>query len=373
MRRAFLVASALAGLTAAWTGPASAQMYPGGFGGFGWGGWGMGGATAEGDIAHGLGAFAAGAGYYNQQTAIADSINTDTVIRWNQYWYNSQLEANRAQRERMARRQAGVATTREQIEKRLRDNPDQRDVERGDALNMAMDEINNPAVYKKALTSANVPVGGELIRNIPFQYASAAITTSFHQLASSPPPAPLTTPQFEGDRAELRDIRTQVRAQLDAGEEADAALIDRALKVIEGMEAKVAQSYQRNTPERTQSERYLKSLHGLVAMLKTPAVDILLSGVEKRPNASLADLLNFMHAFNLRFGAANTVEQRKAYTDLYPKLAKLRDDIAPVATAAKAPSTTGEEVGQFFSGMDIGDIQKRGKNVPTPPAPPVNR
>src|SRR5208337_2165664 len=59
--------------------------YPGGYGGYGWGGWG--GQTAQGDIARGLGAYAMGAGYYNQQTAVANSINTDTVMRWNQYVY----------------------------------------------------------------------------------------------------------------------------------------------------------------------------------------------------------------------------------------------------------------------------------------------
>ena len=36
-----------------------------------------------------------GAGYYNQQTAVANSINTDTVMRWNKYVYESQMNANR--------------------------------------------------------------------------------------------------------------------------------------------------------------------------------------------------------------------------------------------------------------------------------------
>src|SRR6185437_1421945 len=47
-------------------------MYPRGYGGYGWGGWG-GGETVQGSIARGMGAYAAGAGYYNQQTAVANS------------------------------------------------------------------------------------------------------------------------------------------------------------------------------------------------------------------------------------------------------------------------------------------------------------
>ena len=46
-------------------------------------------------MARGLGVYAAGAGYYNQQTAVARSINTDTVMRWNEYVYESQMESNR--------------------------------------------------------------------------------------------------------------------------------------------------------------------------------------------------------------------------------------------------------------------------------------
>jgi hypothetical protein len=53
--------------------------YPWGYGGFGWEGWG--GHTHEGDLARGLGAFAAGTGFYNKQTAIANSIDADTVMR----------------------------------------------------------------------------------------------------------------------------------------------------------------------------------------------------------------------------------------------------------------------------------------------------
>ncbi len=51
---------------------------------------------------------------------------------------------------------------------------------------------------------------------------------------------------------------------------------------------------------------FLKALHGLVAMLDTPALDLILAGVEKRPEATLGELLGFMNAFNFRFGPATT-------------------------------------------------------------------
>lgn len=85
--------------------------YPYGYGGYGWGGWG---GTAQGDIARGLGYFTMGAGIYNVDTAIARSINVDTMIRWNQYVYLSQKEATR---EYFARRNAAIAKDKSTIKR----------------------------------------------------------------------------------------------------------------------------------------------------------------------------------------------------------------------------------------------------------------
>src|SRR5208283_4978782 len=130
--------------------------YPGGYGGYGWGGWG--GQTAQGDFARGLGAYAMGAGYYNQQTAVANSINADTVMRWNQFVYESQMNANRMHAEKLAANRAQTNQAVDQIRSRLRNNPERADIYRGDALNAALDEINDPRVYSKALQGGQVKI-----------------------------------------------------------------------------------------------------------------------------------------------------------------------------------------------------------------------
>jgi hypothetical protein len=155
--------------------------FPGGFGGFCWGGWGVG--TAEGDIARGMGLYAEGLGFYEKQTAEARSIDTDTVTRWNQFVHESQMNSNRLRQQRLAGARDRNTRLTDEIQKRLRDNPDPRDIHRGDALNSALDEIDDPRVYAKALQGAKVKIGGENIRQIPFRYASAAITFSIHELA----------------------------------------------------------------------------------------------------------------------------------------------------------------------------------------------
>ena len=53
--------------------------------GWGWDGWGGWAQTPEGALAQGMGHYYTGAGIFNEKTAIADSINLDTLIRWNDY------------------------------------------------------------------------------------------------------------------------------------------------------------------------------------------------------------------------------------------------------------------------------------------------
>jgi hypothetical protein len=348
-------------------GGASAQYgYPVGYGAYGWGGWGGGGETVQGSIARGLGVFAAGAGQYNQQTAIANSINTDTVMRWNQYCYESSVNAARNERARMARRQYGTVKAQEQLYKRLRDEPTPDDVEKGDALNVALEEINNPAVYTKALKGANVKVGGDVIRDIPFQYAAAAITTSFHQIVAGDPPAVLKGPDFVDERAAIKPLGALIRKQLDEGSNPDPETVKKALSIVDAVEAKADRILPRNSPDRVAADKYLKSLHGLLAMLQTPAINVLLSGVENRPDATLGELLNFMTSFNLRFGPSATPRQRDVYKMLYPMLDNLRDQVAPALASTAPPKSTGTEAGEFFSGMQYEDLKKK-----APPPPPA--
>jgi hypothetical protein len=304
-----------------------------------------------------MGAFAEGAGIYNKKTAVAESINADTVMRWNAYLYESQQNANRLQRQRMTQRKDRTVRARDEIQKRLRDNPEQRDIFQGDALNVALDEINDPRVYTQALQAAKAKVGGDHIRDIPFQYAAAAITVSIHELAKGPLPSALLTPEFQADRAALKDLDRQIVAQLEGGGDPDPATIKKLLGIIYAAEEKATKTLPRNSRERNDAVRYLKALHGLVAMLDTPAINLILAGVEKRPNATLGDLLAFMNAFNLRFGAASTTRQREVYTALYPQLVALRNQVVPALAAAGHKVSDAAAV-DFFAPMSLEDLEK---------------
>jgi hypothetical protein len=338
---------------------AQAQYGWGGYGGYG------GGAQTPGSaFARGMGVYAAGAGAYNEQTAQARSINANTAMRYNEYMYLSTKGETARHHALVAGQQADNIRYQNEIHAKLRDHPDKHDVYMGDALNEAVEEIEDPRVYSKNLNKAKIKIGGELIRDIPFRYAPAGITTTVHQIVQGPPPAPLMTADFDDDRAAFKVLGNELRKNIEQGEAPNPETVKKALTVVNAAVAKADQILQPGTKERNDVDRYLKSLHGLLALLQTPALNVLLSGVEKHPEASLGDLLAFMSAYELRFGQAKTEPQRAAYDRLYPMLVDLRDEVAPAL--ATSPPLKGDPaaVGEFFQGMSYDDLRKH-----APPQP----
>ena len=77
-------------------------------------------------------------GIYNERTAIANSINLDTMIRWNEYM------AAVANEQRRATSSAGCISRKKQrdeqkIEDRIKNHPEARDVLSGDVLTATME------------------------------------------------------------------------------------------------------------------------------------------------------------------------------------------------------------------------------------------
>ncbi len=94
-------------------------------------------------------------------------------------------------------------------------------------------------------------------------------------------------------------------------------------------------------------------------MLKTPPIDALVAGVDKRPDASLGELIRFMTSYRLRFGAATTPRQQEGYRFLFPLLDGLRDQVAPVLASMAPPKLKGTEAEDFFSVLSYEDLQKK--------------
>jgi hypothetical protein len=70
-------------------------------------------------------------------------------------------------------------------------------------------------------------------------------------------------------------------------------------------------------------------------------MDKVLSELEDYQGTTLGDLLNFMQAFNLRFGAANSYKQKLIYQKLYLMLAEQANSL-PGSTSGDATAVASD-------------------------------
>ena len=117
----------------------------------------------------------------------------------NDYWSQMIRNQGRELAERRALEQAKHAEDKAAIEKRLRENPEDLDVLKGDALNKTMKELQNPAISESSFRSAEVPLPVDLVRRIPFKLGEKNEKFSMSRLSlkgkAKLPPA-LQDPQF---------------------------------------------------------------------------------------------------------------------------------------------------------------------------------
>jgi len=358
MLRTSRLALGLIAVLAIAPGDARAQYgyyYPRGYGGYGWGGWG---STVEGSMARGLGYYAMGAGAYNRQTAVANAINANTIMQWNQYMYLSQLEANQREYARMARRQKRDSMTGEMLYQRFRDNPTDGDIEHGDALNVVLDQLTDPKIHSSALRLASAKLEGNAIDDIPFVHASDAVTLSLDRLTAKDGwPIGLRGPQFEAVRKAYQDA---VARALDEDQKGDlsAETIQQVRNAAERLQTQLQASPPADRIEFNEAREYVKTLIGMALMLDKPNVDRILKELQNVKTTTLGSLLAFMHNYNLRFGAATTPEQRAVYHSLYPAMTAARDRIlkdVQDSGPAVARNTSSRPI-DFFQGMHLENL-----------------
>lgn len=343
-------------------------MY-GGYGGYGWGGWGGAGSTVEGSVAQGLGMFAMGAGVYNEKTAVANSINTDTVMRWNQYVYEAQKEATR---QYYGRRDAEIARNKDAFNSqmdRILNNPSVRDIQQGDALNAILDQVSDPRIPASALRDINAPIDAASVRQIPFVNASEAISISLAGLRdASKWPARLRDPRLASEQKDFEKLVVQARQEDEEGEIAPETL-DQLRGVARRIKDKLTEMPLSNEREDRDALNFARTIVAMTRMLDKPQVEAVLNELRKVEKTNLSHLLGFMHTFNLRFGPAVTPEQRTAYSQLYSTMDEVRDKLIAGLKLPEASPTYKAEPHDFFSAME--DDQLHGKKPAATPAPPA--
>ena len=296
------------------------------------------GSTVEGDVARGYGVLYNGLGNYNLRTAQANAINTDTQMKWNEYVYRSiQLDNQNS----LIRRRAGYINDRRahnEIQRKLREEPTASDMYNGDALNVVLEDLCNPKYSSSIIRLTAVPLKGEAIRVVPFAYPSAGGTISIRELTVRDGwPLAMRGAGFDAARAAYMKA---VDAVLDQNN--NKALTPDAVRAVEAAIAQLkARSEALVSPKEQefyrQSHEFIKGLDNSLRMLRTQQAEPVLATIETYSGTTVAELLEFMRRYNLRFGVATAASERDLYKDLYPMLVRQRNGLAATAGAEPKP------------------------------------
>jgi hypothetical protein len=308
--------------------------YARGYGGYGWGGWG--GASTPGSCAaRGMGMLGMGAGMFNLDTAQARSINVNTAMRWDQGMFNGSRVGARmfAAREKKMAQDTNKAYS--EIQDRIKNNPSERDIIDGDALNAQLDILLNPTNAANSIQQINTPIRPESIANIPFELASEGMTACLDRMTMDGQwPEAVLGDEFKLEREGVRKA-IQAALEEDKQGEVDPETVQAVQAAINRLRDKFEKVVPQTSPDYVSAHWSLKAMDGITKMLYSPAMDKVLAELEDYQGTKLGDLLGFMQAFNLRFGAAKSYRQRLIYQRLYPML----KDQASALTAANSSVT----------------------------------
>lgn len=325
------------------------------FGGWGWGGWGMV-ASPESAALHGAGYFAMGAGMYNLNTAQANAIDVQTAMKWNDYMAQITHESARLAAARRDQRLARNRALYDARQQQLRDNPGRVDVENGNALNVAVEDLSDPRLGRSSLRAATNQVPASLIAAVPFIYASERITLILDDLRNSVKwPEVFDDPRFADDKKTFDDLVARIRGEANEGE-VSPRLMREARDFLQGLQSRLVAAPLKDPDHQKQALRFVTSCTSVLGLLEKPNIRPALVELKKVQDTMVGNLLGFMQAYNLRFGAATTPEQRQAYNQLFAILDRTRDQI--LAEAKLPPAADGKAdtkaATDFFQGVEKG-------------------
>jgi hypothetical protein len=340
-----------------------------GFDGWGWMGWGA--ATPESAALQGAGQFAMGAGIYNLQTAQAESINADTAMRFNDYVADVTRESARIHAARRDQRLAKNRSLYNARQQQLRDNPSQRDVELGDALNAAVADLSDPRLGSAALRAAKAPVPASLIAQVPFLVASERITLMMDNVRSSIKWSDVfETDRFASDKKTFDDLVERMQNEAYEGD-LSPKIMREARGFVKDLTGKLEAQPLKDPDHQKEALRFVTACSSLLNLLEKPSTGPALLELRKIQDTMIGNLLGFMNAFNLRFGPATTPSQKQVYSRLFEILDQTRDQILAEAKidAKSPPETTPKNAIDFFERVGK-ESSRPGSGTPPPTQKP---
>ena len=210
---------------------------------------------------------------------------------------------------------------------RILNNPEFKDVRRGDALNAVYQELTNPQISESAFRLSPVHLPGESIRNIPFFYAKDDATFSLQRLtARGKWPVGLRGDELAPER---RAYERAVDAALEQQIEGKLSL--QAVQAIETAVYNLSiRLDQVITPSRDavylEARNYVRRLESTKELFKRREIEQILGEIDKYAGTTVHDLVAFMKRNNLRFAVPDEIgDEQTLYVRLYASLSQQLD------------------------------------------------
>jgi hypothetical protein len=310
---------------------ASAQWgYPMGYGGYGMSKWGQ---DPHAGYMAGLGSFARGQGAYQLDTAKADAINVETMVKWNKALRARQAAVREDKRKEEANEKAQLAARVDRLE--LKD---------GTTLNNLLAQILDidPAGLKSG--RANAPISPAAIREIPFEWDSEAVTFCLDEMiGQSALPTPIASPNYAENRNALHEAIQSGLAE-DRKGTVSMATVKRINQAITNFRAKYLKNSLETDLGYQDALTYFTTMASLSRLLNDPSMKDFLDKMSDNEETNVGDLLAFMNAHNLRFGPATSDRQIVIYERLVPDLTAIRDQVKTEEYAPTPPDRNGENL-----------------------------
>jgi hypothetical protein len=307
-----------------------------------------------------------GAGMYNLDTAQARSINADTAMRFNEYTAAVSDESARVyaarNNQQYARNRSAYETRRQQ----LRTTPEKRDIESGEALNLAVEDLSDPKLGSAAMRASKAPVSASLIGTVPFIYASERVTLMLDDIrASIKWPEVFEDARFVDDKKTFDELAARIRQETNDGEVSAKSRRD-ATAFGQNLRAKLDAQPLKDPEDQKEALRFLAACTSVMAMLEKPNIGPALIELRKIQDTMIGNLLGFMHFYNLRFGPAKTIPEKRAYQQLFEILDATRDQV--LAEAKIDRSARALQAGSSKAATDFFHNAQKGRQSPAAPA-----
>ncbi len=288
------------------------------------------GSTVAGDYLRGVGIAAYGMGIYNERTAVANRINAETSIMVNEYLWSVVENENRKNAEHRKAKLAREAEASNQIRERIHNNPNVRDVDKGDALNAVLEDLLAPNVSDSVSRYAKIPLDANVIRHIPFKRGDKGEVFSMGRLSLKGKKMRAVAFQDPRFHRAIQNYQLAVDNALELA--MDENMTEKAIRDIEKAFDDLENLFMR-TPHvldpRHQKE-YAEGKNQLDKMRRSPDLFMgrdlqpVFREIDSYSGTTVDDLRLFMRRHNLTFAPAETSVERELYPQLYQALVEHR-------------------------------------------------